>query len=108
MAIKCAQATKLCNINPFSWMLLEYYAMTQESKETDSSVSDWEFISGAVKAIFCELLLLQTGGQLNLTPGHKVGACMCTMELHQALQEDFNTHAISVSHPKKQGIEDRL
>ena len=73
MAIKCINTAEFFINKLFDWMLLEYYSMTKESGEgTDSSVSDWEFISGAVKAIFRKLQLLQTGGQLNLTPGHKI------------------------------------
>ena len=53
MAIEFIQTAKRCINKLFDWMLLEYCSMAQESGEaTDSSVLDWEYISGAIKTIF--------------------------------------------------------
>ena len=63
MTNECFNAAKLFIKNLFTLMLSEYAFMFNISGEgTDSSVSDWEFISCAVKVIFCELQLLCTGG----------------------------------------------
>ena len=70
--------------------------MATSGDEVDSSVADWDFISSAVKAIFPELQLLCSGGQLNPHPGNQAWAMMSTMALQEKLGKDFNMHKIVV------------
>ena len=98
VAIECINAAELFITKLFDWMLSEYHSIFKVSGESvDSSVSDKELISSAVKAIFRELQLLRVGGQLKITLGHKAWAMMNTMKLQEALSEDFNNHEIVVN-----------
>lgn len=62
-----------------------------------SSVSDWKFISSAVKAIFCMLQILQVRGELKSSPNQEAWACISTIKLHEALSDDVNNHEIVVN-----------
>ena len=92
------QCDRIVHQETFAWMLSEYSSILKVSGEgADSSVSDWEFIGCAVKAMFCELQLLRLGGKLNILPGHEAWTCMCTMAFQKELKDDFNNHEIVVN-----------
>ena len=96
-------------MNLLDWMSNQYYLMTATSGDgVDSSEADWDFISSAVKAIFRELQLLCTGGQLNPHPGNQAWPMMSKMVLQENLGKDFNTQKIvvdeSYSHVQKNRV----
>ena len=109
MAIACISAAEQFVLKLLDWMANHYHQMNATSgAEVDSSAADWDFISSAVKAIFRELQLLCSGGQMNPNPGNQAWAMMSTMTLQEKLCEDFNTHKIvvdeSYAHVQKNGV----
>ena len=61
----------------FTWVLTKYTSMGHEEPSSDTSASNWKFVSKSVKAIFHKLQLLREGEQLTAAgPGHKAWACI--------------------------------
>ena len=109
IAIACINAAEQFVMKLLDWMANHYHQMNATAGVgVDSDAADWDFISSAVKAIFRELQLLRSGGQMNPCPGTQAWAMMSTMALQEKLGEGFNTHQIvvdeSYAHVQKNGV----
>ena len=71
IVIACISAAEQFVMNLLDWMINHYHQMNATfGDDVDSRAADWDFISLTVKAIFWELQLLCTGGQLSPHPGN--------------------------------------